>query len=70
MLGRGPNGATNFANAPNGSNIGWNVAASLHPSGANVGIGDGSCRFVTDNVDLVMFGRMCSKADGEVTEGF
>jgi len=70
VVGRGPGSATDFVNAPNGANIGWNVAASLHPGGAIVGVGDGSVRFLSDNVSLEVMKNMCAIADGAVTGTF
>ena len=37
-----------------------------HPAGGNVGMGDGSVRFVTDDVDLVVWAEHSSIAEGEV----
>jgi len=70
VSGRGPGSATNYGNGPNGANIGWNVAASLHPAGATIGLGDGSVHFLSNNVSLEVMKRMCAVADGEVTGTF
>ena len=70
ISGRGPGNATDFSNAPNGANIGWNVAASLHPGGATIGLGDGSVHFLSDNVSLEVMKNMCAIADGVVTGDF
>jgi len=67
VVGRGPGSATDFVNAPNGDNIGWNVAASLHPGGAVIAMGDGAVNFLSDNVSLEVMGNLCSIADGAVT---
>jgi prepilin-type N-terminal cleavage/methylation domain-containing protein len=37
---------------------------SLHPGGAIIGVGDGSTRFVSDTVDLVLWQRLGARADG------
>lgn len=37
---------------------------STHPGGAQFGIGDGKVTFVSENIDLTMFLRMCDKDDG------
>lgn len=65
VAGRGPDSATNFANAPNGTNIGWNIAGSMHPTGAVVCLADGSAHFVSDNISLEVFKNLCAMADGE-----
>lgn len=70
IAGRGPGSATDFVNAPNGANIGWNVAASLHPGGATIGLADGSVHFLSDDVSLEVFKNMCAIADGFVTGDF
>jgi hypothetical protein len=70
VSGRGPGSATDFINGPNGANIGWNVAASLHPGGATIGLGDGSVHFLSDNVSLEVMKNMCATSDGAVTGAF
>lgn len=39
-----------------------------HPGGGNVGLGDGSVRFVVDDVNLFLWAEMSSIADGEVSQ--
>ena len=70
VSGRGPGSATDFINGPNGNNIGWNIAASLHPGGATIGLGDGSVHFLSDNVSLEVMKNMCGTSDGTVTGSF
>ncbi|MEM6330751.1 MAG: DUF1559 domain-containing protein [Planctomycetota bacterium] len=40
---------------------------SEHPGGGNVGLGDGSVRFVADDVDLLLWAEYSSMAEGEPT---
>ena len=70
VVGRGPGSATDFVNAPNGANIGWNVAASLHIGGAVISLGDGSVSFLSDNVSLEVMKNLCAIGDGAVTGTF
>lgn len=39
-----------------------------HPGGGNVGLGDGSVRFVSEDVDLFLWAEMSSIAEGEVSQ--
>jgi hypothetical protein len=41
---------------------------SEHAGGGNVGLGDGSVRFVSENVDLILWAEMSSIAEGEVSK--
>lgn len=43
---------------------------SEHPGGGQVGFGDGSVRFITDDVDLILFAEMSSINEGEIIEEF
>ena len=51
-----PGGAHDWAN-------GIIPARSMHPGGANVVLGDGSVRMISDNVDLVTFQRLGNRKD-------
>jgi len=42
------------------------AASSYHTGGANIGMGDGSVRFVTDAIDFTAWRSMGTKAGGEV----
>ena len=57
----------NFPNPPDPFN--WPRVMSfrsLHPSGANFLLGDGSVRFVRQSVDFTAYRQHCTKAGGEV----
>ncbi len=45
---------------------GWFAARSLHPQGANAGLGDGSVRFIGDNIDRTTWNNLGSIADGRL----
>jgi len=45
--------------------VGHIAASSYHPGGANVGLGDGSIRFVADNVDFDVWQAAGSRANRE-----
>jgi prepilin-type processing-associated H-X9-DG protein len=40
------------------------VARSFHSGGVNVGFTDGSIRFITDNIDPILWAYLGSRADG------
>jgi prepilin-type N-terminal cleavage/methylation domain-containing protein/prepilin-type processing-associated H-X9-DG protein len=42
---------------------------SEHPGGANVALGDGSVRFVSEDVNLILWAEFSSIAEGEVSSG-
>ncbi|QDS90866.1 Type II secretion system protein G precursor [Rosistilla ulvae] len=42
--------------------------ASQHPGGVQFSFADGSVSFVSENIDMVTFGRLADKADGEVVQ--
>jgi prepilin-type processing-associated H-X9-DG protein len=44
------------------------AARSYHTSGVNVALGDGSVRFVSNNIPLVSWRAMGTRSDGEVFE--
>ena len=68
MAGEGPENATDVENAPNakGSRRAFNIAASFHPGGATVALGDGSVRFISDDISLQVFRNLNAMADGAV----
>ncbi len=43
---------------------------SEHPGGGNVGFGDGSVRYVPDEIDLIVFAELSSIAEGEIPQEF
>jgi len=43
----------------------FQAARSVHNAGVNVAMGDASVRFVSDDVDRVLWWRLCSSRDGE-----
>ena len=67
--GRGPENATDLANAPNGSNHAFNFS-SFHSGGINIGLGDASVHFLSDTVNLDVMRKLCSSNDGEPTGSF
>lgn len=42
---------------------------SEHPNGGNVAMGDGSVRFITNDINLMVFAAMSSMNEGEVVDG-
>ena len=44
---------------------GWLVYA-FHPTGANVGMADGSVRFVQQNMSVQTLGELATRAGGEL----
>jgi prepilin-type processing-associated H-X9-DG protein len=40
---------------------------SEHPGGGNVGLGDGSVRFVSEDVDLIVWAEWSSINEGELS---
>ena len=59
--------AINSRTAPAGAGFTWGgntILNSFHTGGINVMLGDGSVRFVADNVDFNTFQRACARDDG------
>jgi prepilin-type N-terminal cleavage/methylation domain-containing protein/prepilin-type processing-associated H-X9-DG protein len=52
----------------NSMGIGFYAARSLHPGGVNVGMGDGSVRFVAETVELETWRGLGTRAGGEVLQ--
>jgi prepilin-type processing-associated H-X9-DG protein len=49
------------------TSAGINLSArSYHPGGINVAFGDGSIRFITDNIDPTTYQALGTRAGGEV----
>ncbi len=44
----------------------WYTTASFHTGGCNFLFGDGSVKFITENIDLTLLGNICTMAGGEV----
>ncbi|MFN6050713.1 MAG: DUF1559 domain-containing protein [Gemmataceae bacterium] len=49
-----------------GQRASWYNAASMHTGGVNFLIGDGSVRFLNENIDLTLLGNLCTMSGGEV----
>ena len=54
----------------NGVRVAENVASSEHPGGANVGLADGSTRFLSEDIAFDTFRQLTVMGDGEVVTGF
>lgn len=72
IWGREFNIGFNTHQAPNGvasdcarSGSGWFAARSLHPSGVNVALCDGSVSFVADEIDFTLWQSLSTRASGE-----
>ena len=48
----------------------WNYARSRHTGGVNVAMGDGSIRFITNNVDIATWRNLGNREDGNVLGDF
>jgi prepilin-type N-terminal cleavage/methylation domain-containing protein/prepilin-type processing-associated H-X9-DG protein len=46
------------------------TARSFHPSGVNIALADGSCRFVSDAIDLANWRALATRGGGEVVAEF
>ncbi len=53
-----------------GPNAEWPGASSLHPGGLNVGLADGSVRFITETIEWHMWAKLNSIADGNSVSNF
>jgi prepilin-type processing-associated H-X9-DG protein len=53
--------------APPGPNVDIIAARSQHPGGVNVALCDGSCRFVSNDIDINVWRNLGSSQDGLVT---
>jgi len=59
-----------IASDANSTGAGWHAARSNHTGGVNLMLGDGSGRFVSDNVDLAVWRGLSTRAGGEVVADF
>jgi prepilin-type N-terminal cleavage/methylation domain-containing protein/prepilin-type processing-associated H-X9-DG protein len=48
----------------------WGMAGSLHPTGCNVVLADGSVRFLAETIDINISARLCNMADGMTVPAF
>ncbi|MBD3673998.1 MAG: DUF1559 domain-containing protein [Planctomycetaceae bacterium] len=67
-----PNDQSNILNGNGvGSNFGANNGIySPHTGGAQVVLGDGSVRFISENIDMQTFRRLCTRDDGQPVGDF
>jgi len=54
----------------NGLRQSLGLASSSHPAGANIGLGDGSTHFLSDNLSVDTLSDLASMADGRVVSEF
>jgi prepilin-type processing-associated H-X9-DG protein len=47
-----------------------NEIQSVHPGGANGLFCDGSVRFLPESLDIRILAALCTRANGDVIEGF
>lgn len=52
------------------NNYGLKGARSWHNSGANLTLCDGSVRFISDSIDLLVWQRLATRAGGEAVNGY
>lgn len=63
--------APNSPTAGTGASFTWGgntILNSFHTGGIHVGVGDGSVRFVSDNINFTTFQSLCSKDDGIIAQ--
>lgn len=46
------------------------ILNSSHSGGINVGLADGSVRFITDNIDFTTYRRLCTRDDGQPIDNY
>jgi prepilin-type processing-associated H-X9-DG protein len=54
----------------NGNDTPRGIASSFHPGGANVVFGDGSVRYLNENLNVSTLGILVRMSDGFVVPGF
>ncbi|MEW4561191.1 DUF1559 domain-containing protein [Bremerella sp. JC770] len=71
LRGFSPDGLTQYGgNCVVNCNSGGGNAYAFHPGGAQVLLGDGSARFLSENLDIVTMQRLVMRSDGEVIGEF
>ncbi len=60
--------ASATANYPN-VNLRMSAFGSGHPGGANFALGDGSTRYIADEIDIITFQALSTRLNGEVVSG-
>jgi prepilin-type processing-associated H-X9-DG protein len=48
----------------------WAAARSFHTGGVQIGLADGSVRFISNNIDLMIWHALGSRGGGEPISGF
>jgi prepilin-type processing-associated H-X9-DG protein len=48
----------------------WGMTGSLHPGGLNVGLADGSVRFIDQATDPIILSNLATMADGASLDEF
>jgi prepilin-type processing-associated H-X9-DG protein len=61
------NTASNGTNENTGNNI---PISSAHSGGANVAMGDGSVKFISENIPLLTLQYLSDRADGNVVNSY
>jgi len=72
---RGNNNTGGWADDPGGTGVGWNSGTNspfvaAHPGGVNFAFGDGSIRFLSDNIALATLQLLATRDDGQVLPNF
>jgi prepilin-type processing-associated H-X9-DG protein len=64
-----PLASTAYYNEPDATGFyGTGEIYAFHPQGANIAFGDGSVRFVNEQIDIVNLARLATRSAGEIVE--